>query len=101
MSTTSTVTALVACDHSLGDDSELLNHMCVLAIARDDGTPFDATSIQEKNIIELCVEVGWAHPKVCYGCQQWNQSLHFDPARKCWPWCVYGHQGHCLALGTY
>ena len=50
-------------DHILGDDSELLNHTCALAIARDDGSPFDATSIQEEDIIELCVSVGWAHPK--------------------------------------
>ena len=63
MSTTSTVSALVAHDHTLGDDSKLLNCMCVLAIARGDGTPFDATSIQEEGIVELCVEVGQVHSK--------------------------------------
>ena len=63
MAITSTVTTSVAHDHTLGDDSELLNHMCVLAIARDDGNLFDATSIQEDGIIELCVKVRWAHPE--------------------------------------
>ena len=59
----STITALVACDHSLGNDPGLLNCMCVLTIAMADGTPFDAGSLQGENIVELCVEVGQAHPK--------------------------------------
>ena len=42
------VTASVAHDCTLGDDSKLLNHMCVPVIARGDGTLFDATSIQEE-----------------------------------------------------
>ena len=62
MSTTSTATTLVACGHTLGDDSKLLNHICVLIIARGNGTPFDAASIQKEDIIELCVEVGHTHP---------------------------------------
>ena len=37
--------------------------MCVLVLTRGDGTPFNATSIQEKDIIELCVEMGQTHPK--------------------------------------
>ena len=59
MSTTSTVTASVACGHILGNDCDLLNHMCVLAIARGDGTLFDATSIQEEDIVELCQGMLW------------------------------------------
>ena len=59
MSTISTVTDLVACDHTLGNDSKLPNHMCVLG----DGTPFHVTSIQEEDLAELCVEVEQAHPK--------------------------------------
>ena len=54
MSTMSTVTTSAAQDCSVGDDSELLNHMCILVIARDDGTPSDTTSIQEEDIVELC-----------------------------------------------
>ena len=56
MSTTSTVTALAACDCTLGDVSKLFNHMCVLVIARGNGTPFHAASIQEEDIVELCVK---------------------------------------------
>ena len=83
MSTTSTVTTLVAHNCTLGDDTKSLTHMCVLVIARVDGTPFDAASVWEEYIIELCVEVGWANPKgVCYSCQQWNQSFCFDLVRK-------------------
>ena len=63
MSTTSTATTSAAHDHTVGSDSKLLNCMCVLAIARDDGTLFDPTSVQEEDIIELCVKVGQAHPK--------------------------------------
>ena len=63
MSTMSTTTTLVAHDHIVGNDPELLNHMCVLTIARGDGTLFDANSLQEDNIVELCVGVGQAHPE--------------------------------------
>ena len=67
MSTLSTVTALVACDYTLGDETKLLNCMCVQVLARGDGTPFHAASIQEEDIVELCVEVGGRHtPKVCF-----------------------------------
>ena len=59
----SIATALVANNCTLGNDSKLLNHMCVLVIARGNSTLFDATSIQDVDIIELCVEVGEAHPK--------------------------------------
>ena len=63
MSTRSTVTTLVACNHIPGDEVELLNCMCVLVLTRGDGTLFNATSIQEEEIIELCIILGWTHPK--------------------------------------
>ena len=63
MSTMSTTTTSMACDHTLGNDPDLLKHMCVLVIAWGDGTQFDANSIQEEYIVEFCVEVGQAHPK--------------------------------------
>ena len=37
--------------------------MCVLVLTRGDGTPFDATSIQEEDNAELCVEMGQTHPE--------------------------------------
>ena len=63
MSTTYTATTLVACDHIPGDEVELINHMCVLLPTRRNGTPFNATSIQEEDIIELCIELGQTQPK--------------------------------------
>ena len=63
MSTTSTATALAACDQTLSDDLDLVNCMCVLTIARGDGTLFDSNSVQEEDVVELCVSGGQAHPK--------------------------------------
>ena len=37
--------------------------MCVVGLTRGDGTLFDATSIQEEDIIEICIQLGQAHPK--------------------------------------
>ena len=61
MSTTSIAIALAACNHIQGDKTELLNLMCVLVLTRIDGTQFVATSIQEEDIVELCLEMGQAH----------------------------------------
>ena len=63
MSTTSTATTLVAQDQIPSDKVEILNFMCVLVLTRDDGTPFDASSIQEEDIIEICIRLGQTHPK--------------------------------------
>ena len=63
MSTTPTATALAAHNCTLGDESKLLNHMFILVLAKGDGTPFDATSVQKEDIVEHCVEVGQMHPE--------------------------------------
>ena len=63
ISTTSTVTALVAPNHIPGNEIELLNHLCVLVLTRSNGTLFDAASIQEEDIIELCIQLGQTCPK--------------------------------------
>ena len=70
MSTTSTVTALVVRDQILNDKVDLLNSMCILVLTRGNGTPFNATSIQEEDIIEICVWLGHEPPKVCLGIWQ-------------------------------
>ena len=62
MSTTSTATNSVAHDHTIGDDPDLVNHICILTIARVDGTPFHANPLQEEDIVKLCVGMGQAHP---------------------------------------
>ena len=37
--------------------------MCILLLTRGDGTPFDATFIQEEDIIKICIWLGHTHPK--------------------------------------
>ena len=63
MSSTSTAISLTAHDQTLGDDLDLVNHMCVLTITSSDGTLFDANSLQEEDVVELCVGMEQAHPK--------------------------------------
>ena len=63
MPTTSSVTASVAQDWIPNDKVDLLNCMCILALNRGDGTPFDTAFIQEEDIIEICVQLGHTPPK--------------------------------------
>ena len=37
--------------------------MCILVLTRGNGTLFDATSIQEEDIVEICIWLGHTHPK--------------------------------------
>ena len=37
--------------------------MFVLVLTRGNGTPFNATSIQEEDIIEICIWLGHIHPE--------------------------------------
>ena len=68
MSTTSTVTASVAQDQIPNDEVDLLNHMCILVLTRGDGTLSDAASIQEEDIVEICIQLGHTQPEsvLCY-----------------------------------
>ena len=42
--------------------------MCVITLAKRDGTLFNVTSIQEEDIVEICVWLGHTHPLgvLCY-----------------------------------
>ena len=60
--------------------------MCVLILTRGDGTPFDATSIQEEDIIELCVEMGQTHPKGVPWFLLTELVVCFIPGIKLWSW---------------
>ena len=84
MSTASTATTSVACSHIPGDETELLNQMCVLVLTRGDCTPFNTTSIQEEDIIDLCVEMGQTHPEGVLWFWWLNQSFCFVLVMKCW-----------------
>ena len=63
MSTTSTVTTLVAQDQTPSNEVDLLNSVCILVLTRGDGTPFDDASIQEEDMIEICLWLGHTHPR--------------------------------------
>ena len=38
------------------------DRLCLVAITRRDGTPMDASSISEENIVEICIKKGHTHP---------------------------------------
>ena len=42
--------------------------MCVIILTKRDGTPFNVTSIQKEDIMEICVQLGHTHPLgvLCY-----------------------------------
>ena len=62
MSTTSTVTASVICDPTLGNVHNLVNCICTLVATQGNGTLFSPNSFQEEDLVELCVSLGQAHP---------------------------------------
>ena len=63
MSTISAMTTSASRDHIPSNIVDLSNHMCIFALTRANGTLFDASSIQEEDIIEICVWFGHTHPK--------------------------------------
>ena len=63
MSTTFVATALVARDCIPSDVADLSNHICLFVLTKDDGTPFDASSILEEYIIEICIWFWHTHPE--------------------------------------
>ena len=63
MSTTSATTASVARDHLPSDVADLSNCMCLFALTKGDGTLFNASSILEEDIIEICIQFGHTHPE--------------------------------------
>ena len=58
MSTTPTVTNLVVCDLTLGNEHETANHICILVATQGNGTPFPHDSFQEEDVVELCMGFG-------------------------------------------
>ena len=53
MSVTSSATA--SRDQEVPPTNSFRNRLCLLSITRGDGTPMDASSILEEDIIEICV----------------------------------------------
>ena len=65
MSTTSTVTASVACDLTLGNGHKIVNQICILVTIHGDETPFSHNSFQEEDLVELCMGLGPDTPGKC------------------------------------
>ena len=54
--------------------------MCVLVLMKKDGTPFDVTSILEKDIIEICAQLGHTHPMGVLHCSVIESIMVFQSA---------------------
>ena len=63
MSTMSTATTSVARDCIPSNVVYLSNVICIFTLTRDDGTPFNASSIQEEDITKICIWLWHRHPK--------------------------------------
>ena len=44
------------------DVADLSNRMCIFVLTRGNGTPFNASSIMEEDVVEICVWLGHTHP---------------------------------------
>ena len=63
MSMTSATTASVARDHIPSDVADLSNCICLFILTKGNDTPFNASSILEEYIIEICIWFGHTHPE--------------------------------------
>ena len=98
MSTTSTVTSLVARDHNPSNVVDLSHHMCIFILTRGDGTPFNASFIQEEDGIEICIQLGHTHTlKECFDILQLSWSCYFILQMNYKSWCV-GSWKHCCCI---
>ena len=80
MSITSTTTTLAARDHIPRDIADLSNHMCLFALTKGDGTLFDASSILEEDIIEICIWFGHTCPEGVLQCSMIESVMLFYTA---------------------
>ena len=60
MSVTSSTTALR--DQEVPSPNSFQNRLLLITITRGDGTPMDASSISEEDIMDICVRRAHAHP---------------------------------------
>ena len=61
MATSSSATASGR-DQVPSNNPHLKAKMCVFLVTRNDGTPFDSTSMLEEDILQICVALGHTHP---------------------------------------
>ena len=91
----------VASNHIPGDEIELLNWMCVLVLTRGNESQFDATSIQEENIIQLCIEMGQTHPEGVLQFLVTESVVMFHSSNENAGHGVWSHQSHGFAQRTH
>ena len=96
MPTVSTATTSVACNNIPDNETELLKWMCVLVLARSNDTPYNTASIQEEDIVELCVEVGQMHPKGVLQFSVTELVILFHCSNKCSLWHVEPKPWLCM-----
>ena len=60
MSVTSSATALR--DWEVPSPNSFRNRLLLITITKGDGTPMDASSILEEDIIEICIQRAHTHP---------------------------------------
>ena len=56
-------TASADMDPPLGDDTQIMNQICILSATWGDGTPLCTTSFKEEDMVKLCVGLGQDHPE--------------------------------------
>ena len=56
MSMASKATASAACD-----EHKIANCICILVVTQGDGIPFPHDSLQEEDLVELCIALAQAH----------------------------------------
>ena len=61
MSTMSSATASGR-DHVPSDESYLKSRMCLFVITQKDGTPLNATSVTEEDMVKMFIKMGYTHP---------------------------------------
>ena len=57
-----TSSATASRDWEVPPTNSFHDRLCLLSITRGDGTPMDASSILEEDIVEICIQKGHTHP---------------------------------------
>ena len=86
MFTTSATTASVVRDHIPSDVADLSNCMCLFSLTKGVGTLFDASSILEDDIIEICIQFGHTHPEgvIQYSAIKLVMLFHTEDKYRSW-----------------
>ena len=59
------------------NESNLRSRVCLFVATRKDGTPFNATSVTDEDIIKICIKMGHTHPLcvLCYSSNRIGSSV--------------------------